>query len=99
MITVLVCKCPNAVPKARRFLEQNGVEDWIDFPVVVGKENVLRALAELPEGRHEIQRFLNDVSRFIIFVGYDDGVLEWADIAHGDEKKIAEAEWILERFA
>ncbi len=105
MLHVLICKCSNALPKARKFLQEHGVDNWLDVPLDTGKESVSRFLSSLADNENlnpsvvEIRNFLADVSRFIIFIDYNDDYLEWADISHGDPNQIIKAESILERFA
>lgn len=105
MIAVLTCHCANAITKARRFLVNNGVEDWIEVPMFIGKENVGKFLSNLPQyeecpyNPQRLRSFLSDVSRFIVVFGYNDEICQWADIEHGDTQQIADAELILKRFA
>lgn len=105
MILVLACHCAGALPKARKFLQNNYVKNWIDVPVYIGKESSLNLISKFSEDTNAypsidaLRNLVRNVSRFIIIIGYDDERMEWADIAHKDSKSMADAERILEQFA
>lgn len=105
MIAILTCKCASALPKARKFLQEGGVEDWIEIPIYEGKHSAKQFISSLPDGLNAypsldaLTNMINTVGRFIVILGYDDEELSWADIGHGDTKGKIDAELILERFA
>lgn len=104
MIAVLVCYCPNAEPKAYKFL-QNRINEWMTVPVYRGKEEASEFLRDFtgyppteksPQG---LAKFLEKAGSFIIIVGYDNQNFGWSDISHNDAKSEIDAELLLERFA
>lgn len=99
MLAILSCKCPTAPMRIRRFLQQNGIEDWLDLPIYMGKESIAQILPYLPGDHEAIYRFIQSKARYILVVGYTEDRMEWADIAHGDLTEQVNAELILERFA
>lgn len=105
MIVVLACHCSSSLPKARKFLQNNNVKDWMEIPVHLGKESALQFLAKFSDDTEgfssltALRSFIRNSARFIVILGYDEGREEWADIGHGDMKGKADAELIIERFA
>lgn len=105
MIAVLTCKCASALPKARKFLQEGGVEDWIKIPIYEGKYSAKQFISSLPDGLNAypsldaLTNMISAVGRFIVILGYDDKELSWADIGHGDTKGKIDAELILDKFA
>lgn len=105
MIAVLACHCGSSLPKARKFLQNNNVENWMEVPVHLGKESALQFLSKLSDDMEgfpsltALRSFIRGSARFIVILGYDEDREEWADIGHGDMKGKADAELIIERFA
>lgn len=104
MIAVLTCYCPNAEPKAYRFLQQF-VENWIDVPLYRGKEKGFEFLARFkeypigPESPHELRKFIDKSGSYVAIIGFNDKEFRWADIAHNSAKSKVDAENIIYQFA
>lgn len=104
MIATLVCFCPNAEPKAYKFLQQF-VENWMDVPLYRGNKACGRFLEKFkdypmgPESPYELQKFLSKVSKYIVILGWDEKEFHWADIAHNSAKSKIDAEKIIYKFA
>lgn len=101
MISMLICRCPNAPTKAYKFLEPI-VENWMDIPVYNGMKECNEFLEKLQayfeeDISHEVSNFILKSSKYIIVVGWNKEKFEWVDIAHGKNKE--EAEIIVREFA
>lgn len=105
MIAILACRCGSSLPTARKFLQTNNVEDWMEIPVHLGKDNSLKFLARFSDDTEgypsltALRNLIRGSARFIVILGYNDEREEWADISHGNMKDKADAQLILERFA
>lgn len=105
MIALLLCRCPGAEQRARRFLERNGISDWASVPSHLGKISAyefiknLPPTAEGPDYKGALSDFISHAGGYIIVVGWDDNHLMWSNIKTTATKAIVDAELILERFA
>lgn len=105
MLAILVCRCSGAELKAREFLKERGIGDWLSIPTYKGKiacQEFLKTLPELPDGPDPVgalQSYLTGAGAFVIFVGYDSNHFMWSNIHRGGLQEVADAEVLLERFA
>lgn len=105
MIAVLVCRCSGAEVKARRFLQDQGIDNWLGVPIHTGRVaayDFLKTLSGLDGGPDQLGTLLSFISRagrYVVVLGYDDRGLMWSNIGNSDAKAYIDGERILERFA
>lgn len=105
MIAVLACRCGSSLPKARKFLQGSGIENWMETPVQLGREAALQFLTNFSDDTDSepslaaLRAFIRNSARFIVILGYDGEKAEWSDISHGSMQGKVDAELIVERFA
>lgn len=100
-IKATACFCGTAPSLIRNFLQKVGYSDWLNIPIVQGKEKskkMLESMPQFPEVQ-ELSHFLDDASKWAVIIGYGEGGCRWADIAHNVTKSKIEAEFIVERFS
>lgn len=101
MIVVVTCQCGSVEQKARGFLKRVGYNDWINIPVHKGREKSKKAIQYIPKFPEieMLENFLNNASKWVVILGYDDKECRWSDIAHGGLKAEIDAEFVVKRFA
>lgn len=101
MIRVCACMCGSSDSLARRFLKENGYEDWLGIDVVKGKDKskkMLEAIPQYPEVQ-ELRTFLDNASKWCVIIGWNENGCRWSDIGHYNIKSRTEAQHIIDVFA
>ena len=100
-LVVLTCQCGSVEQKARGFLKRMGYSDWLNIPIHKGREKSRKAIQYLPNFPEVemLDSFLNNASKWVVILGYDDQDCKWSDIAHGGLKAEVDAEFVIRRFA
>lgn len=101
MIKVMTCNCGSVDQRARSFLQKAGYPDWIAIPVSKGKDQSLKATYNMPQYPEVemLRNYLENASKWIVIVGWNENGCRWADIAHNAAKSEVEATLIVETFA
>lgn len=101
MIVVVTCQCGSVEQKARGFLKKVGYADWLTIPIHKGKEKTKSAIQYIPKFPEidMLYNFLENASKYVVILGYDDKGCRWSDIAHGGLKAEIDAEYIVKMFA
>ena len=100
MITVVACQCGSSESMARNFLKSVGYPDWLTIPIHRGKEkskSVLNQMPPVPE-KEMLAHFLQNASKWVVIIGYDQNSMKWSDIAHNGAKSRIEAEFVVKNF-
>lgn len=100
MIAVITCLCGSTDTMARNFLKSAGYQNWLTIPIVQGKEKSRRALELIPRFPEVemLDNFLQNASKWVVIIGYNDKACRWSDIAHNAPKSKIEAEYIVDTF-
>ena len=100
MIELLTCQCGSVEQRARGFLKRIGYAGWMSAPLHKGKERSKRAIQYLPKFPEieMLNNFLENASKYVVILGYDDNGCRWADIAHGLPKSEIDAEFIVQQY-
>lgn len=101
MIAVCSCLCGGSESLIRNFLKSTGFKDWLNIPIVKGKDKSLSLLNQLPPTpeKEMLQNFLKDASKWAVIIGYTDTAMRWSDIAHNGPKARIEAEFVVKSFS
>lgn len=105
MIALLLCRCPGAEQRARRFLEKNNVHAWASIPAYTGKVMSQQFFSSLPptaigpDHPGALQDFIARAGGYIVVAGWDKEHFMWSNIKNSDAKAQIDAELILEQFA
>lgn len=99
-VAVIACQCGSSDSMARNFLKRVGYQNWLDVPIHRGKEksrSFLNQLPPVPE-KEMLANFLNNASKWVVIIGYDEQTMKWSDISHNAPKSTIEAEFIVQNF-
>ena len=101
MIAVCTCMCGSVESLARDFLKSAGYQDWLSIPIHKGKEKSISLLNQLPPvpEKEMLKNFLDNASKWVVIIGYDDQNMKWSDIVHNSAKSRIEAEFIVKNFS
>lgn len=101
MIAVCSCLCGGSESLIRSFLKSTGYQDWLNIPIVQGREKSLSLLNQLPSvpEKDMLRSFLKDASKWAVVIGYNDLAVRWSDIAHNSTKSRIEAEFVVRNFS
>lgn len=101
MIGVIACHCGSSDSLVRGFLKSVGYPEWMDIPVIRGKDNSIAFLNQLPPTpeKEMLGSFLKDASKWAVIIGYTDDQMRWSDIAHNGPKSRIEAEFVVKSFS
>lgn len=105
MIAVLICRCGGALEKARAFLKNHGVDNWMTFPIIEGHEDARAFISHItpkpdgPDAPGAVANFLEYSGSFVIVLGLDQTHFMWSDIHDNNPASVIDAEQILEQFA
>lgn len=104
MIYAFRCDCGGAEGLIRRALERGGVQDWLSYPICVGKDASLNALRQngYPQDDIEIRsliRFISGASKFAVVLGIKDGKIRWANLSDSSPAAKLDAEVIIDKLA
>lgn len=100
MITVTACMCGSSESTARNFLKSINYPEWMSVPVHHGKEkakSILNQLPPVPE-KEMLEHFLENASKWVVVVGYNEKEVKWSDISHNVPKSTIEAEFVVKKF-
>ena len=100
MIVVCACLCGSSESMARNFLKSVGYPDWLTIPIHRGKDKSKSMLNQFPPvaEREMLGHFLQDASKWVVIIGYDNQNMKWSDIAHNAPKSRIEAEALVHHF-
>lgn len=104
MLVILTCTCGNSETLVRKSLHRYEYKKWATEPIYSGKENSLKSVENLinkfPDRTEfrDLYAHINNSSKWVVFLGYNDDSAKWADIGHGQMKADAEAEVIVEKY-
>ena len=101
MLATCACLCNSSDSLIRNFLKQANYQDWLAIPIVKGKEksrSLISTLPNFPE-KQELDRFIQNSSKWGLIIGYNENGMRWADIAHYNPKTRIDAEHIVDTFA
>lgn len=99
-IMVCACQCGGSQSLLRNFLKSAGYQDWLNIPIVQGRDKSLSLLNQLPPvpEKDMLYSFLKDASKWAVVIGYTDTDMRWSDIAHNSTKSRIEAEFVVRNF-
>lgn len=99
-LAVITCQCGSTTNMARNFLKSAGYQDWLTIPVIQGKEKSRRVLERIPRFPEieMLDNFLEDASKWVVIIGWNERGCRWSDIAHNAPKSKIEAEYIVQNF-
>lgn len=99
-LAVVTCLCGGSESLVRNFLRSVDYPEWMNIPIVKGKEKSLSVLNQLPPApeRDMLQSLLKNASKWAVIIGYNDKSMRWSDIAHGGAKTQIEAELVVKTF-
>lgn len=105
-IKVYVCTCGGSENTARQLLKASNVKDWLNTPIVKGKNRVAADMEKLPAFVKESAQFkalkalLTHKSRFVVFLGYSTAhqAVIWADVAGGRLSEKLDGQAIAEKY-
>ena len=103
-LLLLVCNCSGSEGLVRSTLKEAGIVDWLEPPIVKGKNLSLQTLNQFPEYYKELPQWgalyasINNRSSFAVIVGYDQDDFRWADVAMGDIKSKLDGEVIATKY-
>lgn len=104
MIVILTCSCGSAEQLVRQALHKYEYRNWAMEPIYQGKENSLKSVENMMRkfpNNHRLEdlyAYINNNSKWAVFLGYDEESLEWADISHGRMKEDVEAQTVVEKY-
>lgn len=102
MIKVVACQCGSSDSLVRTRLERYHYKDFLNIPIVKGKEKSLAELNTIPQFE-EIQLLRNHLkgaSKWAVVIGYDNRMCRWVDLAYGKAiKNNVDLQLLLEHFA
>lgn len=100
-IMVCACQCGGSQSLLRNFLKSAGYQDWLNIPIVQGRDKSLSLLNQLPPvpEKDMLYSFLKDASKWAVVIGYTDTDMRWSDIAHNSTKSRIEAEFVVRNFS
>ena len=100
MIAVCTCLCGSVESLARDFLKSAGYQDWLSITIHKGKEKSISLLNQLPPApeKEMLKNFLDNASKWVVIIGYNDQNMKWSDIVHNSAKSRIEAEFIVRNF-
>lgn len=101
-IAVCACTCGSTSDKlARNFLKEHNYPDWLGIDIPKGRERSRRLLNSIPQFPEvkEIDKYLDNVSKWCIIIGWNENAMRWSDIGHYNIKSRTEAQHIVETFA
>lgn len=100
MLSIITCYCSSSDSLVRNFLKSINYQDWLNIPIVKGKDKSLALLNQLPPApeKEMLQNFLKDASKWAVIIGYTDTDMRWSDIAHNGPKARIEAEFVVKNF-
>lgn len=100
MLSVLLCRCHNSEPLARKTLRESHYENWQSQPVIKGKEACLNFLDTLPMNKEisHLKDYIRRSSSWSVIIGTDGENYEWADVGHGKIVDKLDAERIVEQY-
>lgn len=103
MIGVVTCTCGSSEGLARKILRESGLNNWMDIPVIRGKDLSKRQILPYQSltNARELLAFISNHSKYVVVYGYDadNNVFEWRDCASGSVKEKIEAEALIKAFA
>lgn len=94
------CQCGGTESLIRNFLKSTGYQDWLNIPIMQGRDKSLTLLNQLPPTpeKEMLQNFFKDASKWAVIIGYTDTDMRWSDIAHNGPKARIEAEFVVKNF-
>lgn len=103
MLHLLLCRCHNSEPIARKLLHEGGCDDWQSHPVVKGKEQCLNYLDTLPYGQFnkevdKLKGYIKRSSSWSVILGQRGSEFQWSDAGHGDLVSKLDAEVIVKEY-
>lgn len=100
MIEVIGCLCGSTNSLVRNFLKSANYPDWLDVPIVQGKERSLAVLNHLPNvpEKEMLRSLLSNASKWAVIIGYDENSMKWSDISHNGVKSRIEASLVVEYY-
>ena len=100
-IMVCACQCGGSQSLLRNFLKSAGYQDWLNIPIVQGRDKSLSLLNQLPPvpEKDMLHSFLKNASKWAVVIGYNDQAVRWSDIAHNSTKSRIEAEFVVRNFS
>lgn len=101
-IAVCTCTCGSTSDKlARSFLKQHNYPDWLGIDIPKGREKSRRLLITLPQFPEvkEIDKYLDNVSKWCIIIGWNENAMKWSDIGNYNTVARTNARLIIETFA
>lgn len=100
MITVLLCRCHNAEPIARKIMAKVHYKNWQTQPVIRGKSECLAYVSSLPENVEtgSLYKFIEHSSSWSIILGEKNGIYKWSNAGDGSLQGRLDAEIIVEEF-
>lgn len=101
MIRVVACACGSSTSLVRNFLHSAGYPDWLNIPIVQGKEKSLSVVNQLPPTpeKEMLQSFLKGASKWAVIIGHNENSCKWSDIAHNGAKSRIEAEFVVKTYS
>lgn len=99
-LAVVTCLCGGSESLVRNFLRSVDYPEWMNIPIVKGKEKSLSVLNQLPPApeKEMLQSLLKNASKWAVIIGYNGKSMRWSDIAHGGAKTQIEAELVVKTF-
>lgn len=100
-IGVIACHCGSSDSLVRNFLKSIGYQEWLEIPVIKGKDKSIAFLNQLPPTpeKEMLSSFLENASKWAVIIGYTDNQMRWSDIAHNGPKSRIEAEFVVKSFS
>ena len=100
-LAICACLCGNSQSLVRNFLQRCGYPDWLNIPIVQGKEKSLAMLDRLPNTPEKamLRSLLSPASKWAVIIGYDEDSMKWSDISHNGAKSRIEAELVVEYYS
>lgn len=104
MLVVLTCECGSAEQLVRSAMHRYEYKNWAMEPIYRGKKNCLQSVENLirkfPDDQklRELFAFINNNSKWAVFLGYDEESADWADISHGKMKEDVDAEVVVNKY-
>lgn len=101
MIGVIACYCGSSDSLVRNFLKSIGYKEWLEIPIIKGKEKSTAFMNQLPptSEKEMLSSFLKNASKWAIIIGYTEDQMRWSDIAHNGPKSRIEAEFVVKSFS
>lgn len=105
MITLLACECGSSEELIRQTLHKYEFKGWATQQIFKGKakslakiEELIRAYPQSPE-LQALFSHVNNIGKWVVILGHDDGSVRWTDISKHDMKSDIEAEAIIANFS